>query len=415
MRCAVVGAGRLGACIAAVLAANKQHVTAIDINQETVDAINAGRAPVQETGLDALMELAHPWLRATTSFDDITRDGKLGSSITFVVVPTPSERDSGRFSNVYLIDAVRSIGTALRNSDDYHCVVIVSTVMPGSTRGPIARALEETSGREVGVDVGLAFVPAFIALGSVIHDFTHPDLVLIGADDDVTNFSVRAALQPVIQTEPPWHTMSSIDAEITKLSLNCMVVTKIAMANMIGDLCEAIPGADSRAVTRAVGSDSRIGSKYFSVGGWAGGPCFPRDAVALAACADEYAVEVPIIKAVHETNRQRALHLAGRVVGDKRVGILGTAYKPDTAVDEKSLGAELALILDDWDVPTMTYDPAAPSSCPSAEELVEWADTIVVATAWPQFAGIDYGLKRVVDVWGILPPEDNIEIVGVSQ
>jgi UDPglucose 6-dehydrogenase len=409
----ICGAGRLGAPLAAILAANKTHVTVVDIDERTVNLLNQGKAPVEETGLDELLELAHPWLRATTDINQAVAD----TDIALVVVPTPSD-STGRFSNRHVIEAVEQIGRALAlrtDEPDFFTLVVVSTVMPGSIRGPITDAFEAASGRTRGIDCSVVFSPAFIALGSVIRDFTHPDVVLIGADDEIGPRYLRRLLTKVIENEPAWHTLSSVDAEIAKLSLNCSVVAKIALANTIGEFCESVPGADAHAVTRAVGSDSRIGSRYFQVGAGAGGACFPRDLVAFVAAAEEMGVDVPLMKAVHEVNERQALRIAGKVVDDKRVGILGLTFKPNTPVTEASLGVKLVEILTEWDVAVETFDPAAGGTMKSAADVVEWADAVVVATPWSEFAGLDYGDTRVIDVWSVLPPEENIERIGVSE
>lgn len=409
MSVAVVGAGKLGAPLAAILAANKDHVFLVDVNDDTVELINRAEAPVVEPGLEHLLELAHPWLRATTSMDRAVEE----SDLAFVVVPTPSDA-TGRFTNVFVLEAVERIGAALTKTDKpWYTVVVVSTVMPGSMRGPIREALEATSGRICGIDVGLAYNPAFIALGSVIHDFQHPDMVLIGADDPVSARNVKKVLAPVVETNT-WHELCSIDAEIAKISLNLGLVTKISYANTIAEYCENIDGADARAVLRVVGSDSRIGPKFLQPGGPAGGPCLPRDAMAWYFAAQEAGVDAPLVQAVHEVNRRQALRIAGRAIDDKRVGILGLTYKPNTPVTDDALGGELVKILSEWDVAVETFDPLAQCSMQSAQELVEWANTIIVATACSEFAGIDYGDARVIDVWGILPPEDNIERIGES-
>lgn len=407
----VVGLGRLGAPLAAVLAGNKHHVIGVDVEPSVVEAVNAGKAPVQETGLGELMEWAHPWLRATTDMAEAVT----ASSMAFVVVPTPSN-SGGQFSIHHVLNAVSEIGTALRDSDKpSYTVVIVSTVMPGATRGPIRQALEQTSQRSCGIDCSIVFAPAFIALGSVIHDFTHPDLILIGCDDDFGGRDVRRALLPILQTEPAWHELCTVDAELAKIALNAYVVTKVSYANMMAELCEHVPGASAQAVLRAVGSDSRIGNKYFLPGAPVGGECFPRDTVALAAFAEEVGAEVPLVKAAHLVNDRQVLRIAAKVVDEKRVGVLGLTYKTDTPITTASLGTRLLDLFEDWDIAAQGYDPMMPGIAASAKDLVEWSTAVIVATPWPEFAGVDYGDRRVIDVWGILPPEDNIERVGESQ
>ena len=175
MRLCVIGLGKLGSPLAAVLASKGHSVVGLDRNPAFVAAINQGRAPVAEPGLQALIDESRKRLRATASFAEAIA----GSDASFVIVPTPSQGD-GAFSNEYVLEAVREIGQALRGNDRYHVVSIVSTVMPGATGGVIRAALEEASGREVGMGLGLCYNPEFIALGSVVRDLLNPDMVLLG-------------------------------------------------------------------------------------------------------------------------------------------------------------------------------------------------------------------------------------------
>lgn len=407
MRVAVYGQGRLGAPLASVLAAAKHQVIGVDVNPETVRLVNAGVAPVNETGLSALMEYAHPYLRATTNVVEAVAE----SSVGFIVVPTPSD-SSGRFSNRYVVEAVEQIGMALRDNDDWYTLAVVSTVMPGSIRGVIASALEQSSQRSVGLDVSLVYNPAFIALGSVIHDLTHPDMVLIGADDEVGIHGVRAALVPIVQSDPTWHHLSSVDAELAKIGLNGALVVKASYANMMAEICEKTPGANAQAVMRAIGSDTRIGSKFLQPGAPCGGPCLPRDCTALSMAADDVGAHAAIAVAAQNINDRQALRIAAKVIDNKRVAVLGLTYKTGTDVTEASLGSRLVQILEEWDIDVRACDPALQTL--EAKECVEWADSVIVATPWPEFSGIDYGGKRVIDVWGVLPVEETTERIGVS-
>ena len=168
MKISVVGLGKLGAPLAAVLASKGFDVIGCDLNREYVDAVNRGQAPVDEPRLQELIESSAGRLSATTDVGDAVAQ----TDVTFVIVPTPSDA-SGRFSNAALLSAMDAIGAGVQCKDGYHLVVITSTVMPGSTGGDIQAALERHSGRTVGATLGLCYNPEFIALGSVIRDMLH--------------------------------------------------------------------------------------------------------------------------------------------------------------------------------------------------------------------------------------------------
>jgi UDPglucose 6-dehydrogenase len=422
MEISVVGLGKLGAPLAAVLASKGYRVIGTDLNQGYVDAINAGRAPTDEPRLQELIEANRERLTATA---DIV-EAVTATDVTFIVVPTPSD-PTGRFSNAAVIDAMKGIGLALRQKDRYHLVVITSTVMPGSTGGEIRKALEQYSGRSVGPRLGLCYNPEFIALGSVVRDMLTPDMVLIGESDARSGDLLQSIYTRSCDNAPAIHRMNFVNAELTKISVNTFVTTKISYANMLADICDRLPGADVDVVTRAVGADSRIGAKYLKGAIGYGGPCFPRDNVALAALARSIGANPDLAEATDRVNRYQIERVLGAVLsrmqGPGVVGILGLSYKPDTAVIEESQGVALAERLLEEGHEVVAYDPKALGAAQShlrgrllgaesAEACVRQADLIVVMTPWPAFgslapAAFEKPGRRiaVVDCWRILPAD----------
>jgi len=285
-RLSVIGLGKLGAPMAAVFGAKGFEVIGLDLNPAFVAAINDGRAPVQEPLLQDYLDRARGHLRATMDYHEATTS----SDISFIIVPTPSGPDQ-MFTNRFVVDAVERIGPALRAKSSYHVVVVTSTVMPGSTDGEIRTALERASGRIVGQDVGLCYSPEFIALGSVVRDLLFPDLILIGESDKRAGDMLEAVYGTLVESKPEVHRMSLVNAELCKISVNTFVTTKISYANMIGEMCDHLPGADAEVVTRAVGADSRIGRKYLKPAVGYGGPCFPRDNKAFIALGRKLGVK----------------------------------------------------------------------------------------------------------------------------
>jgi UDPglucose 6-dehydrogenase len=178
MQICVVGLGKLGAPLAAILADRGYDVIGVDARPEVVELMNEGRTAIHEPGLAELIERNRSRLRATTDPAAAAAD----ADASFIVVPTPSGAN-GTFSSRFVLDAIGGIGRGLRRSKNYHVVTVTSTVMPLSHDLEIRPALEAASGRVVGETVGLCYNPEFIALGSVIRDMMHPDLVLIGESD----------------------------------------------------------------------------------------------------------------------------------------------------------------------------------------------------------------------------------------
>jgi UDPglucose 6-dehydrogenase len=418
MRIAVVGLGKLGAPLAAVLASKGNDVVGIDVDPEVVQLLNDGYAPVDERGLQELVTRSRDRLSATTDID-----AAAGADVSILLVPTPSD-ERGAFSNHHLLSAVDGIGRRLSGRDAHHVVVVGSTVMPGSCDGVIRPALERASGRVVGDTVGLCYSPEFIALGNVIRDMLEPDMVLIGESDSRAGDILERLYKGVCENDPPFRRMSLVNAELTKIAVNTYVTMKISYANMLADISERLPGANVDVVTDALGLDTRIGGKYLRGAIAFGGPCFPRDNKAFAVLGRDLGAEPLLPEATDAINEAQTARLArivqSRLADGDSVGILGLAYKPDTGVIDESPGVALARILGEAGYQVHVYDPVATEAAVaalgglargyrSAAEVLERADVSVIATPWAEFAelptaagGRDGEQPVVIDCWGVV-------------
>ena len=430
MRVSVIGLGKLGAPLAAVFAAQGHDVIGLDANTDVLSAIRAGRAPLDEPRLQEMIDVGRSRLNVTSDYSHLAAQ----SDVTFIVVPTPSD-SSGAFSNLHVVAAVERMGSALRDKPRYHAVVVTSTVMPGSMDGSIREALERTSGRAVGSEVGLCYNPEFIALGSVVDNMLEPDFLLIGESDERAGAFVASVYETVCPKHPPAHRMNFINAELAKISINTFVTTKISYANMLADLCDRLPGADVDVVANTVGSDSRIGRKYLRGAIGYGGPCFPRDNVAFTVLASRVGARADIARATDAINRYQIERLSAavttRVSPGARVAVLGMAYKPDTPTIEESQGVILAQRLRVQGYALTIHDPVAASAAArvlgpeiahstSAHEALHDADIAIITTPWPEYAHLGRGapLRRipVIDCWRILgrEPQANLEIIWLG-
>lgn len=413
----VIGLGKLGMPIAACLASRGFRVFAVDTNPQTLKTLAQGNAPIFEPGLDGLIRENRERIVPTDNYDKAVAE----SFVSFILVPTPSEQNGG-FSIEYVLQACKSIGRVLRKSSDYHVVVLTSTVMPRSTETAILPVLEEESGKKCGKDFGLCYSPEFVALGSVIRDFLNPDFFLIGESDSRAGDVLSQIYRRVCPPAPPISRMNFVNAELTKLALNTFVTTKITFANMLARLCEQLPNANVDTVTSALGLDSRIGKKYLKGAIGYGGPCFPRDNLALTALIKDLGLTSNLAEAVHRANQQEVDTLKS-IIKSKlpkggTVGILGLSYKPNTTVVEESQGMLLAKLLDGEKIPVVVYDPIAMDSgrkvlsesikfASSMQECVAISDLIVIATPWEQFRTFpnlrnDSKSKIVIDCWRML-------------
>jgi UDPglucose 6-dehydrogenase len=429
-RVSVIGLGKLGAPLAAVLASRGFTVIGLDVNKAFVDAMNAGKMPIVEPQLNELIAANKERLSASMDANEVVQK----SDASFVIVPTPSD-STGFFSNRFVLQAMETLGKALRNKKGYHVVVITSTVMPGTTGSEIKAALEAASGRKVGPDLGLCYNPEFIALGSVVRDMLYPDSILIGESDPKAGDMLQTIYLQLCEKKPPVQRMNFVNAELTKISVNTYVTTKISYANMLADLCDRLPGADVDVVTKALGADSRIGAKYLKGAMGYGGPCFPRDNVAFAALARKIGARADVAEATDRVNNHQVERVTGLVAkfakAGTRIALLGLSYKPQTPVVEESHSVKIAARLADAGYVVTVHDPLAQDSAlavlgdkvveaSSLDSAVRDCDLLIVATGWPDYKAIDPAwCKRngqrltILDLWRTLPADKFADVADV--
>ncbi len=431
----VIGLGKLGASMAAAFASRGLDVIGVDVNQSTIDAVNQGQAPVQETNLGDLIAANKERIRATASHEDAV----LNSDISFVIVPTPSD-DRGSFSLQYAEWAFKEIGKAIGKKGSYHNVVLTSTVLPGATRQALLPILEKESGKKAGKDFGLCYSPEFIALGSIINDFLNPDFTLIGELDERSGQQLEDVYKSVMTNGAPAARMSLENAELTKISVNTFVTTKITFANMLAEICEKLPGGNVDVVTKALGMDERIGRKYLTGSIGYGGPCFPRDNVALSFIAKQLGVKASLAETTDTANRSIAAKVADRLLPMVRKGgtvaVLGLSYKPFSHVTEESQGIYIAQHLSKHGLRVVAYDPMSNEMAledirrnivvlDSIEECLSQAEAVLITTPDPAFKKLsaadfknDWSKVLVVDFWRLLRErlenEPGINYLGIG-
>jgi UDPglucose 6-dehydrogenase len=399
MNLSCVGLGKLGLCSAACFAGKGHHVIGVDSSAEHMEALASGRCPVDETGLPALLDGCRARMEFTPDYGYAVKH----SDITLITVPTPSD-SNGRFSNAYVEAVLDRIAGGLKAKKSFHVVALVSTVMPTTCEHVFVPILEKLTGKVCGRDFGFVYNPEFVALGSVIHDFLHPDMLLIGASDERSAQLCRELYSSVVENDPYYAVMNLTNAEITKLSLNCYVTMKISFANELASICERIPGADVDVVTTAVGSDTRVGRRYLKGGLGFGGPCFPRDNLAFQRCAEDAGADANLSPRVVKVNGEVVNRLFTMISEHARPGssvaLLGLSYKPGTHIIEESQSVMLAAQLLKAGYVVRMHDPKALGSvrealqgrgiyCEDPYDAVSGAGVVVMLTNWPQYNELD--------------------------
>lgn len=417
MRLSVVGLGKLGACTATCFAYKGFEVIGVDTDGTTVDKINDGKAPIIEPQLQELIDHSRSRLSATQDYEY----GFMNSDVTFLIVPTPSQED-GSFSDKYLRDALEYLARAFKKKDSYHLFVITSTISPGTIGENLIPLIETISGKRLNKDFGVCYNPEFIALGSVIKDFLHPDMVLIGESDSKAGEMLEKICKIACENDPRIARMSIASAEIAKISLNVYVTMKISFANTLANICEQVPGADVDAITGALGADRRISPYYLKGGLSYGGPCFPRDGRAFVAFAQKYGISAELAKATDRVNIFQTSHLAEVVsryiTKHNSVSVLGLSYKPNTPVIEESSAVYLIEELLKKDLRVVVYDPLAIDNArlhfgkriiyaTSVHDCFHHSPLCVITTQHDEFKLIDasyivHDPTTIIDCWRML-------------
>ncbi|MGI8611941.1 MAG: UDP-glucose dehydrogenase family protein, partial [Sphingomicrobium sp.] len=343
MRIAMIGTGYVGLVSGSCFADFGHQVTCVDKDADKIDALNAGRMPIWEPGLEALVKAneARGRLRFTTDL----AGGLDGAEAVFIAVGTPARRGDGHADLTYVYDAVRELAGIVGRPAP---VIVVKSTVPVGTGDRIVEILAE----EGIADSSVASNPEFLREGAAIRDFKIPDRIVVGAEDERARAVLREIYRPLFLNQAPILFTGRRTAELIKYAANAFLAVKISFINEIADLCEAV-GADVQDVARGIGLDNRIGAKFLHAGPGYGGSCFPKDTVALLRTADEAGVEQRIVRTTVDVNDRRKGSMAARVAtalgasgGDglrgKRVAVLGLAFKPNT--DDMREAPSIALI-----------------------------------------------------------------------
>lgn len=399
----IIGCGYVGCVTGVCFADMGNEVTLVDVDSDKVNSINEGRSPIYEPGLEALIQKNRERIRATTDL----RTAIHNTDITFVAVGTPSNAD-GSIDLTYVFRVCEEVGEALKEKEDFHIVIVKSTVFPGTTDDRVRHILEYTSGKRAGVDFGLGSNPEFLREGNAVRDFLSPDRIVLGADDSQTADALKNLYASI---DAKVLVTSSRTAEMIKYTSNAILATKISFANEIGNLCKAI-GVDSGDVFLGVGMDSRVSPTFFRTGIGFGGSCFPKDVRALVAGARAHGEDLSILDAVLKTNEAQPLRLLALLrkhipdLDGKTIGVLGLAFKPDTDDIRESRALPVITGLLSSGASVIAYDPAAMDNfrrvfpqiayAASAGAVLE-ADAVLILTEWKEFEDLDYRGKIVID------------------
>ena len=413
MNISIIGTGYVGLVTGTCFAEMGIHVTCIDVDKNKIEALQQGRVPIYEPGLEemVLRNSREGRLNFSTDITSCLDDVE----VVFSAVGTPPDED-GSADLHYVLDVAHTIG---RNMNKYLVVVTKSTVPVGTAQKVKAAIQEELDKRGAAIPFDVASNPEFLKEGAAIKDFMSPDRVVVGVESDRAREIMTKLYRPfllnnfrVIFTDIP-------SAEMIKYAANSMLATRISFMNDIANLCERV-GADVNMVRKGIGSDTRIGNKFLYPGCGYGGSCFPKDVKALIRTAEKNGYEMRVLKAVEEVNEAQKSIVFGKLskhyggaLRDKTVALWGLAFKPETDDMREATSLVTIRLLQEAGCRIRVFDPVAMDECHRrVGDAVEYAvdmydavlnaDALLLLTEWKQFR---------LPSWGVLQKTMNRSVI----
>jgi UDPglucose 6-dehydrogenase len=419
----IVGLGHVGLPTAVGFAELGYQVIGTDSDARKVETIAQGKSPFYEPGLEPLLQknLKAGRLRVTTDVGEAVR----ASDILFVCVGTPQRPDGS--ADLSQVEAV--IRTVAENLNGYKLIVEKSTV-PVQTAQWIKRTLIRYAGNNATFDV--ASNPEFLREGTAVHDFFHPDRIVIGVESDRAKEWLLELYRPL---NAPVVVTDLNTAEIIKHAANSFLALKISFINMVADLCEAT-GADVVKVAEGIGLDPRIGKHFLQAGLGFGGYCLPKDLKAFIRIAEEHRVDFSLLKEVERINEARMERFVRKVrqvlwvLKDKTLAIWGLAFKPNTDDIREAPSLKLIARLLEEGANLRLYDPAAMDNvrclfpeepprltyCPNPSEAARGAHAILLVTEWEEFRQVDWHeIRQVVALPIVVDGRNFLDPVTLQQ
>lgn len=396
MKIAIVGLGFVGLTFAAVLASKGYETTGIDSDRKKLSSIKSGKAPFYEPSLEKTLSTAN---RKSLKISNDIKSTVNNNDLIFITVGTPlSPRGDIDLKNIKSIS--KSIGQALRSSNNKPIIIVKSTVIPGTTKEVIRKIIEQNSKKKEGHGFYLLTNPEFIREGNAIEDTIKPNKIVIGGDNNYSKFKLKNFYKSLYGRKIPQIITTSQTAELIKYANNSFLATKISFINQIANLCESIEGTNVDDIAQAMGYDPRIGNLFLNAGPGYGGSCLPKDIQALISFSSKLGKNPRLLKSVQQTNYNQIKQLIDRIEkitnAKKRITILGVAFKEDSDDIRESTSINLIRELLKKRYRIIVHDPKAIKNTEKIfKNKIEYAGSIsdalkesycaVLMTPWSQY------------------------------
>jgi UDPglucose 6-dehydrogenase len=418
MNICMVGTGYVGLVTGACLADFGMNVVCVDKDAEKIAALQSGRVPIYEPGLEEV--IARNERAGRLRFTTDLKAGIEESLAIFIAVGTPPKADGSPD-----LTFVRQVAAAIAEHMNGYKVVVTKSTVPTGTGRMIEKILREKNGRH---EFSVASNPEFLREGSAVSDFLRPDRVVIGAGDARAIEVLKEIYSPLYLLETPFVITDVASAELIKYASNGFLAVKISFINEIARMCELM-GADVHAVARGMGLDKRIGGKFLHPGPGFGGSCFPKDTAAAADLARQAGYTFEIIEATiraNEKTKRRMIEKIRQAAGPlsgKTAAVLGLSFKPETDDIRESPALAVVEDLQKEGVRVRAFDPAAMPNARAVLPDLEYAkdaydcatgaDFLVLATEWNAFRKLDLerlssllSRKTMVDLRNVYEPDE---------
>ena len=330
----IFGIGKLGLGLALLIENAGYNVLGIDINEEYVEQLNSRTFKTKEPEYENLLKNSKNFKASS----ELTR-GLNHSNIVFILVQTPNSGGEKIYDHSIVSNLLQKINE--KKVENKH-IIIGCTLMP--------KYIDEVGTFLISdcKNTSLSYNPEFIAQGDIINGFLNPDIILIGTQSQELAHKLKVMYDKIVKTQPKYCILTPLEAEITKITINGFITTKLSFANMISDVCDSI-GADKNKVLDSIGSDSRIGNKYFKPGNSFGGPCFPRDTRALGLFVNQNNINNELLLATSKYNDLHSRFLAQKLLHENREEyvIENICYKENSKIPiiEESAKLKIAIQL----------------------------------------------------------------------